>query len=573
MSSLAQDELGHAAALYGLLAGLTGARRRCDRLRPRAGRLPARPPARPRPRRLGDDDRPALPVRDGRRGPPRGAGRRAPGRRWPSWSASSVREERYHAMHVAIVARPAGPGRRRAARAGWSTPSTTLAPDAATVFTPLPGEPALVAAGILAAPMARARGALARRRSRRRFERLGLPMPPAAACADRRPRRPRRARSAGCGASSRASAAATPERPGERGRRPTPRSPGRARAWARPAALRRRRSPSARRSPRSRIRSSRCSRSSTSGSSARRGLAPTPIEVEILPDLRRLPGARRHPRRRSPSAWRAFGRPVRVGLDVRGALDLGAHHAGRPGGPRARPGSPRPVDRLATLRCPFCASAAGRDGQPVRTDPVPLALLLPGLPPAVRSHQAGLSGGGADRASVGVVGAGTMGAGHRPGRARGRPRGRALRRRSDAAIERPASAIRDGLARRAARLDLDADAIDDWVDGPARTAAARARRSTTSPATSTSSSRPPSRTSQLKRDDLPGARRGCADPTTILATNTSALSVAAIAARDAAARAASLGLHFFNPAPLMAPGRGRRCAGHVRPAIVERAMR
>ena len=54
MSSLAQDELGHAAALYGLLgdARPTAGRRR-HRLRPRAGRLPPRPAARPRPRRLG----------------------------------------------------------------------------------------------------------------------------------------------------------------------------------------------------------------------------------------------------------------------------------------------------------------------------------------------------------------------------------------------------------------------------------------------------------------------------------------------------------------------------------------
>ena len=90
MSSIAQDELGHAAALYGLLG-------RADRRR-----TPTRiaydrepddyrhaPAARPRPRRLGDDDRPALPVRDRRRGPPRGARRRVSGRRSPTWSASS----------------------------------------------------------------------------------------------------------------------------------------------------------------------------------------------------------------------------------------------------------------------------------------------------------------------------------------------------------------------------------------------------------------------------------------------------------------------------------------------------
>ena len=50
MSSLAQDELGHAAALYGLLGDLTGHRRRRARLRPRARRVPPLPVARPRPR-------------------------------------------------------------------------------------------------------------------------------------------------------------------------------------------------------------------------------------------------------------------------------------------------------------------------------------------------------------------------------------------------------------------------------------------------------------------------------------------------------------------------------------------
>ena len=43
MSSLAQDELGHAAALYGLLAELTGGRRRRPRLRPRTRRRTATP--------------------------------------------------------------------------------------------------------------------------------------------------------------------------------------------------------------------------------------------------------------------------------------------------------------------------------------------------------------------------------------------------------------------------------------------------------------------------------------------------------------------------------------------------
>ncbi len=63
-----------------------------------------------------------------------------------------VREERYHLMHIATwfdrLARTDGEPRRRLIDA-----LATLAPDAGTVFTPLPGEPVLVEAGILAAPM------------------------------------------------------------------------------------------------------------------------------------------------------------------------------------------------------------------------------------------------------------------------------------------------------------------------------------------------------------------------------------------------------------------------------------
>ena len=66
--------------------------------------------------------------------------------------------------------------------------------------------------------------------------------------------------------------------------------------------------------------------------------------------------------------------------------------------------------------------------------------------------------------TIGVVGAGTMGAGiaqlaleagHEV----------VLHDVDEAAIERGRAKIRDGLERRAARLDLDADTIDDWVEG------------------------------------------------------------------------------------------------------------
>ena len=100
MSSLAQDELGHAAALYGLLAELTGTDADALAYDREPGGVPPLPAAGPRPRRLGDDDRPALPVRHAPT--PSGSRRSADG----SWAPLAdlvgklVREERYHLMHV-----------------------------------------------------------------------------------------------------------------------------------------------------------------------------------------------------------------------------------------------------------------------------------------------------------------------------------------------------------------------------------------------------------------------------------------------------------------------------------------
>jgi ring-1,2-phenylacetyl-CoA epoxidase subunit PaaC len=151
MSSLAQDELGHAAALYGLLADLTGD----DADAIAYDRAP-------------DDYRHARLLDHGR-----GDWAMTIARRYLYESADAVRlealadgtwaplaelvgklqrEERYHRMHIDAwldrLARAPGEPRDRLVEA-----LTTLSADAATVFTPLPGEPELLEAGILAAPM------------------------------------------------------------------------------------------------------------------------------------------------------------------------------------------------------------------------------------------------------------------------------------------------------------------------------------------------------------------------------------------------------------------------------------
>lgn len=151
MSSLAQDELGHATALYGLLGELTGTDpdalaydrepddyRHCrllDHARGDWSMTIAR-------RFLYD-------TADGVRLDALAAGTWAP---LAELVGKLVREERYHRMH-------AGVWLDRLARGGEDARSrlvdalTTLGPDAATVFAPLPEEAALIEAGILATPM------------------------------------------------------------------------------------------------------------------------------------------------------------------------------------------------------------------------------------------------------------------------------------------------------------------------------------------------------------------------------------------------------------------------------------
>ena len=217
----------------------------------------------------------------------------------------------------------------------------------------------------------------------------------------------------------------------------------------------------------------------------------------------------------------------------------------------------RAADRARpTSRCPYCGSRRVVAGQPVRPDPVPLALLLPRLPPAVRSHQAGLTvePGDPDGRRRRRRHDGRR---DRPGRPRGRPRRPAsttsTRPRSSAASS--ADPRRPGAPRRATRPRRRRDRRLGRRAGAARLPS-RARPRRPRRRRPTSSSRPRSRTSRSSARSSAALDRGRA-ATAILATNTSALSVAAIAA--ATTRPARvIGLHFFNPAPVMRARRGRR---------------
>jgi 3-hydroxybutyryl-CoA dehydrogenase len=117
-----------------------------------------------------------------------------------------------------------------------------------------------------------------------------------------------------------------------------------------------------------------------------------------------------------------------------------------------------------------------------------------------------------------------------------------------AAIERGRARIRSGLERRAARLDLDPESADDWVAG-------RLGRLHDASALDDVVGAAPGLVVEAALEDLDakraifGALDAATPRSTILATNTSALSVAAIAvATDQPDRV--IGLHFFNPAPV-----------------------
>jgi len=177
MSSLAQDELGHAAALYGLLGDLTG-------IDPDALAYD-REPAEYRHCRLLDHGRGDWAMTIARRFLYDSADViRLEALADGSWApltdlvAKLVREERYHRMHAGAwldrLARSPGEPRDRLLASLHE-----LAPDAATVFTLIEGEADLVAAGIMEVPMTdleeRWRASIAPV-----FANLDLPMPPPA---------------------------------------------------------------------------------------------------------------------------------------------------------------------------------------------------------------------------------------------------------------------------------------------------------------------------------------------------------------------------------------------------------
>ncbi|HET9755649.1 MAG TPA: 3-hydroxyacyl-CoA dehydrogenase NAD-binding domain-containing protein [Candidatus Limnocylindrales bacterium] len=150
--------------------------------------------------------------------------------------------------------------------------------------------------------------------------------------------------------------------------------------------------------------------------------------------------------------------------------------------------------------------------------------------------------------TVGIVGAGVMGAGIAQVALEAGWEV-VIHDVDDIAVERATARVREGLARRAAKLDLDADSIDAWVDG--RVAGLRHAHILDGLATeATLIVEAALEDLELKRAIF-RALDAEATPDVLLATNTSALSVTAIA--EATSRPERvLGLHFFNPVPLMA---------------------
>ena len=114
------------------------------------------------------------------------------------------------------------------------------------------------------------------------------------------------------------------------------------------------------------------------------------IDVELLPTYVGCP-ALELIRGAVTDRLARFGRPVTVRASFETPVDVGPHHAGRPGRPRL--GGDRATDRCRRYALPAVRVRRRRPRQPVRPDAVPIPLLLPLVPAAVRSDQAGLTWG------------------------------------------------------------------------------------------------------------------------------------------------------------------------------------
>jgi ring-1,2-phenylacetyl-CoA epoxidase subunit PaaC len=184
ISSLAQDELGHAQALYGLLADVVADGRDADAWaydRPPEGYLHARLLDHPR----GDwamtiARRYLYDTADSAR---LAALANSSHRPLAELVAKLRREERYHVLHVeAWIERLADAGGESRSRLVGAL--ETLGPDAGTVLAALPGETALVRHGIQAAPFAAIEAGW-RDEVAATFARLGLATLPATATPSR----------------------------------------------------------------------------------------------------------------------------------------------------------------------------------------------------------------------------------------------------------------------------------------------------------------------------------------------------------------------------------------------------